>query len=164
MTWSSWTVVRCLPYPIPSKSRPLWTGSSCVSDRSRRLANKSGRQNRHSVTFRSALWVPSSQAWSQVTKATATTTGTNRNALGPSEGSAELRVAIAHDFAETFGGAERLVGILAEAFPDAPVHFILARPEVAERMGVINRFDTSLAASPALFRYYRALAPVYPLL
>ena len=73
-------------------------------------------------------------------------------------------MAIAHDFAETFGGAERVVGILAEAFPQANVHFILARPEIADRMGLANRYTTSLPASPPLLRHYRALAPLYPLL
>ena len=51
---------------------------------------------------------------------------------------------------------------MARAFPRANVHFILARPDVAERMGVSGRYSTSLPPAPLLLRNYRALAPVYP--
>ena len=46
---------------------------------------------------------------------------------------------IAHDFTETYGGAERVTEAIAEAFPEAPVYAILGRPEVAERMGIADR-------------------------
>ena len=72
------------------------------------------------------------------------------------------RVVIAHDFAETYGGAERILAAMAEEFPDAPVWAILGRPEVAERMGVGDRFHSVLTPRPALLRGYRALTPLYP--
>ena len=53
---------------------------------------------------------------------------------------------IVHDFMETYGGAERVLCEIAKAFPEAPVVAILGRTEVAERMGVADRF-TSLAGS-----------------
>lgn len=73
-----------------------------------------------------------------------------------------MRVVIAHDFAETYGGAERVAGVLAETFPDAPFWAILGRDEVAERMGVAERFHTVLPARERLLRHYRALVPLYP--
>jgi glycosyltransferase involved in cell wall biosynthesis len=71
-------------------------------------------------------------------------------------------VLIAHDFAETYGGAERIAATMAEALPTAPFWAILGRPSVAERMGVADRFSTVLPSRPALLRSYRALAPLYP--
>ena len=38
-----------------------------------------------------------------------------------------MRVVIAHDFMETYGGAERVTAQMARAFPDAPVVAILGR-------------------------------------
>jgi glycosyltransferase involved in cell wall biosynthesis len=73
-------------------------------------------------------------------------------------------VLIAHDFAETYGGAERIAATLASAFPDAPFWTILGRRSVAERMGVGDRFHTLLPERPRLLRHYRSLAPAYPLL
>lgn len=92
-----------------------------------------------------------------MTRATATTTATD---AGPS--GSTLRVVIAHDFAETFGGAERIAATLAETFPDAPFHAILGRHSVAERMGVGDRFSTVLPSRDRILRHYRALAPVFP--
>lgn len=69
---------------------------------------------------------------------------------------------IAHDFAETYGGAERIVAAIAEALPDAPFYAILGRRSVAERMGVAGRFHTLLPEREVLLRRYRALAPAYP--
>jgi len=70
------------------------------------------------------------------------------------------RVLIVHDFAETFGGAERVTAEMAHAFPEAEVVAILGRESVAARMGVANRFRSLLPARPALLRNYRLLTPV----
>ena len=72
------------------------------------------------------------------------------------------RVVIAHDFAETYGGAERILAAAAEVFPDAPVWTIAGRVSVAERMGISGRFHTLLPENDSLLRHYRALAPLYP--
>jgi glycosyltransferase involved in cell wall biosynthesis len=74
---------------------------------------------------------------------------------------AGLDVVIAHDFTETYGGAERIIAAAAAVLPDAPFWSIAGRPEVAERMGVGDRAHTVLPESELLFRHYRALAPVY---
>jgi glycosyltransferase involved in cell wall biosynthesis len=75
-----------------------------------------------------------------------------------------MRVVIAHDFMETYGGAERVTQEMAKAFPEAPVYAILGRPSVAQRMGIAERFQTLLPARPGLLRQYRLGAPVLPLL
>lgn len=70
------------------------------------------------------------------------------------------RVVITHDFMELYGGAERVTAEMAIAFPEAPVVAILGRPEVAERIGIADRFSTILPPRPRLLQHYRYLAPV----
>lgn len=74
----------------------------------------------------------------------------------------ELRVVIAHDFMETYGGAERVTQEMARAFPAAPVVAILGRPWVARRMGVDGRFRSLLKPRPGVLRGYRLLTPLLP--
>ena len=73
------------------------------------------------------------------------------------------RVVIAHDFMEIYGGAERVTQAIAEAFPSAPVYAILARAEVARRMGIADRTVSVLPARPAFLRHYRLATPLLPL-
>ncbi len=75
---------------------------------------------------------------------------------------ADPRVVIAHDFLETYGGAERVTQEIALAFPEAPVVSILGRPAVARRMGIGARWQSVLPARPALLRNYRLLTPLFP--
>ena len=86
------------------------------------------------------------------------------NGRWPGAGGARerLRVAIAHDFMEAYGGAERVTQELAAAFPEAPVTAILGRESVAERMGVLDRFRSVLPPRRVLLRHYRLLAPGFP--
>ena len=70
-------------------------------------------------------------------------------------------VIITHDFMETYGGAERVTAEMAVAFPQAPVVAILGRQDVAERMGVGDRFRSLLKPRPGLLKHYRYLAPVF---
>lgn len=72
------------------------------------------------------------------------------------------RVVIAHDFMETYGGAERVTQEMARAFPDAPVVTLLGRRSVAERMGVADRFRSILPPRERLLNHYRLLAPLFP--
>jgi glycosyltransferase involved in cell wall biosynthesis len=73
-----------------------------------------------------------------------------------------MRVVIAHDFLETYGGAERVTQEMAAAFPDATVHAILGRPSVVERMGISDRFSSLLPARERLMRHYRLGTPLLP--
>jgi glycosyltransferase involved in cell wall biosynthesis len=72
------------------------------------------------------------------------------------------RVVIAHDFMETYGGAERVTQEMARAFPDAPVVALLGREEVAWRMGVGERFRSLLPVRDRLLRRYRLATPLFP--
>lgn len=72
-----------------------------------------------------------------------------------------LRVAITHDFMETYGGAERVTAEMAALFPDAQVHALLARPEVAARMGVEGRTRSLVPPHDAVLRRYRLGAGVW---
>ena len=74
----------------------------------------------------------------------------------------DLRVVVTHDFAETYGGAERVTQELAASFPNGPVVALLGRPEVASRMGVADRFRSVLPPRTRLLRHYRPLAPAFP--
>jgi len=76
----------------------------------------------------------------------------------------QTRVVIAHDFMETYGGAERVTAEMARAFPEAPVFGILGRCDVAARMGIAERFHSILPARPVLLRNYRLLTPVLGML
>lgn len=66
-----------------------------------------------------------------------------------------FRVAITHDFMETYGGAERVTAEMAALFPEAQVHALLARPEVAARMGIADRTRSLLPPHEAMLRRYR---------
>ncbi|MBO9534600.1 MAG: glycosyltransferase [Solirubrobacteraceae bacterium] len=74
------------------------------------------------------------------------------------------RVVITHDFAEIYGGAERVTEVLAAEFPDAPVWTILGRESIAERMGVADRWNSLLPEQSTLLKRYRTLTPLYPAL
>jgi glycosyltransferase involved in cell wall biosynthesis len=63
---------------------------------------------------------------------------------------------------ETYGGAERVTQELAALYPDAPVFAILGRQEVADRMGVGDRFHSLMTPREPLLRHYRMLAPWFP--
>ena len=83
----------------------------------------------------------------------------------PGEGSSAIgRVVIAHDFMETYGGAERVTQEMARAFPDAPVYTILGRPTVARRMEITGRLRSLLPPRTRILRGYRLAAPILPLL
>ncbi len=73
-----------------------------------------------------------------------------------------MRVVIAHDFLETYGGAERVTQEMAALYPDAPVWAVLGRAAVAERMGIGDRWTTVLPARRRVLSGYRSLAPVMP--
>lgn len=75
-----------------------------------------------------------------------------------------MRVVITHDFAESYGGAERVTQEIAAAFPDAPVVGLAGRPEVTHRMGVADRWTSVLSPRPRVLTHYRALTPFFPAL
>jgi glycosyltransferase involved in cell wall biosynthesis len=76
---------------------------------------------------------------------------------------AGARVVIVHDFLESYGGAERITEVMAQAFPDAPVYTFMARADVARRMGIQGRCHTILPARDRLLRHYRLATPLLSL-
>lgn len=75
----------------------------------------------------------------------------------------KLKVALVHDFLINFGGAERVLGVLAEMFPKAPIYTLLYDKE---KMG--NRFENREIRTSFLQRFpkflrnhYRWLLPFY---
>lgn len=91
-------------------------------------------------------------------RGTVSTASADRDLTGPPG----LRVVFGHDFAEVYGGAERIIAEAAAMFPDAPFWAVLGRGSVARRIGVEDRFHTLLAGRPVLLRHYRLLAPILP--
>lgn len=74
------------------------------------------------------------------------------------------RVVITHDFAEVYGGAERVTQVLAQEFPDAEVWTIAGRQAIAERMGIADRWRSLLPEKDAILNRFRLLTPIYPAL
>jgi glycosyltransferase involved in cell wall biosynthesis len=73
-----------------------------------------------------------------------------------------MRVAIVSDTMVQSGGAERVVEVLAEAFPSAPVFAILYCPKRGP-VSLASRVRRSwLQAIPGAVRFSKALLPLYP--
>jgi glycosyltransferase involved in cell wall biosynthesis len=75
-----------------------------------------------------------------------------------------LRVALVHDYLNQRGGAERVFAHIADAYPDAPVFTSIYDPdELADLIPARRVRTTFLQRFPGHNRYFRALAPLYPL-
>ena len=76
----------------------------------------------------------------------------------------ELRVALVHDYLNQPGGAEKVVEVFKEMFPDAPLYPSVydrrRMPEVWQSMDIRTSFMQRI--SPRL-RVAKALYPLYPL-
>jgi len=73
-------------------------------------------------------------------------------------------VALVHDYLNQRGGAERVFAHIAGAFPDAPVFTsIYNERELADLIPADRVRTTFLQRLPGRDRYFRALAPLYPL-
>jgi glycosyltransferase involved in cell wall biosynthesis len=76
----------------------------------------------------------------------------------------DLKVAIVHDFLTQFGGAERVLLVLAEMFPEAPIYTLLydkekMRGKFADKVV----YASFLQKWPKFFRkHYRLLLPLMP--
>lgn len=73
------------------------------------------------------------------------------------------KIAIVHDYLNQPGGAERVVGYLHEAFPEAPIYtsFYLneAMPEIFMRMDIRTSFMQNL---PGIKKHFKKYLPLYP--
>jgi glycosyltransferase involved in cell wall biosynthesis len=74
-----------------------------------------------------------------------------------------VRVALVHDYLTQYGGAERVLEVLHERFPDATVVTAIldleALPESFRRMRIV---DGGLSRVPIAGRHHRAFVPIYP--
>lgn len=79
-------------------------------------------------------------------------------------GRKQNRIALAHDFLLTWGGAERTFKVLAGAYPDAPIYTLLADRDFVEKHFPGREIRTSfLQKFPGwIRRQYRFLLPLYP--
>jgi glycosyltransferase involved in cell wall biosynthesis len=73
-----------------------------------------------------------------------------------------VRVTMAHDFLDGFAGSERVLATIASLYPDGPVWATMGYADVAERMGIADRFRTTIPHSEPLLGHFRAFAPLYP--
>ncbi|HEY9180208.1 MAG TPA: glycosyltransferase, partial [Candidatus Baltobacteraceae bacterium] len=75
-----------------------------------------------------------------------------------------MNVALVHDYLNQRGGAERVFAHIARAYPQAPVYTALYDPAQTGDLVGRDRVRTSfLARIPGANRYFRYLAPLYPL-
>lgn len=74
------------------------------------------------------------------------------------------KVALAHDFMLTWGGAERTFRVLTDAYPDAPIYTLLADPDFIAKHFPGREVRTSfLQKLPSwVRRRYRLLLPFFP--
>ena len=74
-----------------------------------------------------------------------------------------MKLAIAHDFLNQYGGAERVVEILHEIYPDAPIYTSIYIPENLpdsfKKMNIKTSFMQKLPFINKLFKYYLIFYP-----
>lgn len=74
-----------------------------------------------------------------------------------------MRLAIVHDYLNQYGGAERVLEVLHELFPDAPVYTSLYEPsELPASYRTWDIRTSFLQRIPASHRFHRALLLLYP--
>ncbi|MFC1496504.1 glycosyltransferase [Candidatus Margulisiibacteriota bacterium] len=74
-----------------------------------------------------------------------------------------MKIAIVHDFLNQFGGAERVVAVLHEMFPDAPIYTSIFNkgrmPQEFGKMDIRTSFMQNLPLVMEKYRYYFWLYP-----
>ena len=76
-----------------------------------------------------------------------------------------LRAALCHDWLTGMRGGERVLELLADAFPDAPVYTLIHNPgSVSERITRHPIHTSPLQHMPGVFEHYRNFLPFMPLL
>ena len=74
-----------------------------------------------------------------------------------------LRVALVHDWLTTFGGAERVVALWTELFPNAPIHTLIYDEKTLGTVFPREKIVPSrLQKLPGVKRYYRKLLSMMP--
>lgn len=74
-----------------------------------------------------------------------------------------MKIAIVHDHLMQAGGAERVLAIFADMYPDAPIYTIMADYKLAAEFIDVNRLKTTYLQYFPFKKYlYRALLPLMP--
>jgi len=74
-----------------------------------------------------------------------------------------MKVVLSHDWLTGMRGGERVLELLCEGFPDAPIHTMIHDP--SKISPVINRHPVSVSGLqrvPGIFKTYRYFLPFYP--
>lgn len=75
-----------------------------------------------------------------------------------------MKLAIVHDYLNQFGGAERVVIALHEAFPEAPIFTsIYDRERMPAEFGSMDIKTSFMQHLPGVMKKYKAYLPLYPL-
>jgi hypothetical protein len=75
-----------------------------------------------------------------------------------------MKIALAHDYLNQLGGAERVVGTLHKLFPQAPIYTtILDRSRLWDSLRDAEIRTSWMQKLPALDRHFKAYLPLYPL-
>ncbi len=79
------------------------------------------------------------------------------------KGWGEMRVALVHDYLTQYGGAERVLEVLKERFPEAPVYTSLYDPaHLPDHFRDWDIRQSPLARVPGASRTHRLWTPLYP--
>jgi glycosyltransferase involved in cell wall biosynthesis len=81
----------------------------------------------------------------------------------PAHVSETRRIALVHDYLTQFGGAERVLEVLHEVFPEGRIFTSLVdRSALPPRVAAWDLHETWLARIPQASRVHRGLVPLYP--
>lgn len=74
-----------------------------------------------------------------------------------------MRIALVHDYLNQYGGAERVLEVLMEMFPDAPIYTLLHDPEKTLHKFKGRVRKTSILDFPLVRRMHRPFIPLMPI-
>ncbi|MBT3293836.1 MAG: glycosyltransferase [Verrucomicrobia bacterium] len=81
----------------------------------------------------------------------------------PSNWPRDLRVQLCHDWLSGMRGGERVLEILCEGFPEAPIYTLLSNPAAISDTIRSHPIHTSwMQRLPGISRHYRRLLPLFP--
>src|SRR3989338_7461391 len=72
------------------------------------------------------------------------------------------RVALVHDYLNQFGGAERVLQVLSEMFPEAPIYTLFADPKILNKHFPGKDVRTSFLDNRVVWKNHRKFIPIMP--
>lgn len=73
-----------------------------------------------------------------------------------------MRVAIVHDYLNQFGGAERVLQVLSEMFPDAPIYTLFGDTRILKEHFPGKDIRTSFLNNRVVWKNHRKFIPIMP--